>query len=308
MANLSVSSTQRLPSPPPFTENQIQTDHPTVDTEPLGSPRSAAASSAENKSTSESSTNHVKKEHGTVRRIRPGTRSIDIATGPPLIPLGELDSAFQLQEHLSALIASSTSRPSGGLGSEEHTVPLSKTDCDAISTVPEGVDERLWCYELTRRLTRDLNILVVALIRDGCTATSCPEMRADEWQYLCAAHDPPRSCCAIDYITHTLDNAAMILCSTKYFPSRLSLTGNGTKHLSSIFRRLYRIFAHAWFQHRDVFWEVEREYGLYLVSSPSASSILANSSISSSKPSPNTTASSPKTTSPSLQKPRTSKP
>ena len=42
------------------------------------------------------------------------------------------------------------------------------------------------------------------------------------------------------------------------------MTAQGGKHLSSIFRRLYRIFAHAWFQHREVFWEVEGEWGLYL--------------------------------------------
>jgi hypothetical protein len=126
------------------------------------------------------------------------------------------------------------------------------------------VEENLWCYELTRRLTRDLNVLIVALLHDKCTATSCPEMRASEWQYLCAVHDSPQSCCAIDYSTHTLDHAATMLTSTKYFPSRLSLHQASVKHLASIFRRLYRIFAHAWFQHRHVFWEVEGEYGLYL--------------------------------------------
>jgi hypothetical protein len=36
------------------------------------------------------------------------------------------------------------------------------------------------------------------------------------------------------------------------------------RHLTNIFRRLYRIFAHAWFQHRDVFWEVEGHDGLYV--------------------------------------------
>lgn len=36
------------------------------------------------------------------------------------------------------------------------------------------------------------------------------------------------------------------------------------RHLTNIFRRLYRIFAHAWFQHRDVFWEVEGNDGLYI--------------------------------------------
>lgn len=57
-----------------------------------------------------------------------------------------------------------------------------------------------------------------------------------------------------------------MLCTTRYFPSRLSLAPGSIKHLGSIFRRLYRIFAHAWFQHRNVFWDVESEFGLYLVS------------------------------------------
>jgi hypothetical protein len=98
-------------------------------------------------------------------------------------------------------------------------------------------------------------------------------MRASEWQYLCAVHDPPKSCCAIDYSCHTLDFAANMLTSSKNFPSRLSLgvnsesgggTQQGLRHLTNIFRRLYRIFAHAWFQHRAMFWQVEGEYGLYI--------------------------------------------
>lgn len=36
------------------------------------------------------------------------------------------------------------------------------------------------------------------------------------------------------------------------------------RHLTNIFRRLYRIFAHAWFQHREVFWQVEGHEGLYI--------------------------------------------
>lgn len=173
--------------------------------------------------------------------------------------LSDLDSAFQLQEHLASLITSITN-PAGS----NRTFPLSRADCQRLATPPDGVEETLWCYELTRRLTRDLNVLIVALLNDKCTASTCPEMRASEWQYLCAVHESPQSCCAIDYSTHTLDQAATMLTSTKYFPSRLSLHQASVKHLASIFRRLYRIFAHAWFQHRHVFWEVEGEHGLYL--------------------------------------------
>jgi hypothetical protein len=96
-------------------------------------------------------------------------------------------------------------------------------------------------------------------------------MRASEWQYLCAVHDPPKACCAIDYCCHTLDSAANVLTSQKHFPSRMSLSAetDGSSHLqlkqlTNIFRRVYRIFAHAWFQHRDVFWKVESKTGLYV--------------------------------------------
>jgi hypothetical protein len=37
------------------------------------------------------------------------------------------------------------------------------------------------------------------------------------------------------------------------------------RQLTNIYRRVYRIFAHAWFQHRDVFWKVEGRTGLYIL-------------------------------------------
>lgn len=96
-------------------------------------------------------------------------------------------------------------------------------------------------------------------------------MRASEWQYLCAVHDPPKSCSAIAYSYHTLDWAANTLSSQKYFPSRLSLGGDGPgarqqaeRQITNIFRRTYRIFAHTWFQHRQLYWKIENEEGLYI--------------------------------------------
>lgn len=41
--------------------------------------------------------------------------------------------------------------------------------------------------------------------------------------------------------------------------------GAGVKHLVNIFRRLHRIFAHAWFQHKGVFWQIEGQTGLYVL-------------------------------------------
>ena len=143
----------------------------------------------------------------------------------------------------------------------------------SLAEPPPGVERGIWLYELCRFLTQKANAIAVGLFTDDppCSATTCPEMRASEWQYLCAAHDPPKSCCAIDYCCHTLDWSATQLTSSKLFPSRLAL---GTENVSSsqqlrkmteIFRRVYRIFAHAWFQHREVFWKVENKMGLYVL-------------------------------------------
>lgn len=143
-----------------------------------------------------------------------------------------------------------------------------------LANPPEGVDRSLWLYELCRLLVMKANSLIVAFFdeKPPCSSATCPEMRASEWQYLCAVHDPPKSCCAIDYCCHTLDWAANVLTSQKNFPSRLTLgsetTGGsqqGLRQLTNVFRRVYRIFAHAWFQHRQSFWEVEGREGLYIL-------------------------------------------
>jgi len=37
----------------------------------------------------------------------------------------------------------------------------------------------------------ELNDLVVLLMPE-CNETTCPEMKVEEWQYLCAAHPAPQ--------------------------------------------------------------------------------------------------------------------
>lgn len=181
----------------------------------------------------------------------------------------QLDSPFQLQEHLKALHYSKT-RPSS-----LHEVPIDRESAAQIANAPAGVDRALWLYELCRFLINKCNDLIIGFLFDSppCSASTCPEMRASEWQFLCAVHEMPKSCCAIDYCCHTLDWAANTVTSSKIFPSRLSLSSGdhnedhhaGVKHLTNIFRRLHRIFAHAWFQHREVFWRIEGETGLYVL-------------------------------------------
>nr|DBA20132.1 TPA: hypothetical protein GDO54_015857 [Pyxicephalus adspersus] len=69
-----------------------------------------------------------------------------------------------------------------------------RTDCSNIDRIlepPEGQDEGVWKYEHLRQFCLELNGLAVKL--------QCP---------------------AIDYTRHTLDGAACLLNSNKYFPSR----------------------------------------------------------------------------------------
>ena len=255
MAAVSPSSSPRLPSPPPIAEDQLGPASPLFSDDGSKFP----------------SINNV--NSGASRRIRPGTKAEDMAEGPPLVELSDIDSAFQLTEHLKALHYSHT-HPA-----DSDTVqPITHDIARELCAPPSGTSKDIWLYELGRFLIQKTNAIIVALFSDSppCSAHTCPEMRASEWQYLCAVHEPPKSCCAIDYCCHTLDWAATTLTSSKMFPSRLGLgSGSGMtsgdkvlaqqmKEIKNIFRRVYRIYAHAWFQHRDVFWRVEGKTGLYV--------------------------------------------
>lgn len=240
----------RLPSPPPPAEIQIGPKSP-------GLPADQESQQMEQTILNANSR----------RRIHPGTKSADMAAGPPLVPLNELDSAFQLQEHLAALHYYHTAN---------NTRPITREIASLLATPPPSTDKTLWLYELCRFLVAQCNSLIVGFLFDTppCSYNTCPEMRASEWQFLCAVHEQPKSCCAIDYCCHTLDWAANVVTNPKLFPSRFVALSGGDgpghdkntalKNLVNVFRRLHRIFAHAWFQHRGVFWSVEGQTGLYV--------------------------------------------
>lgn len=253
----SLSSSPRAYSPPPAPEVQI------------AGPQSPASIGEPGPMIQEAD-DPAKLDQEATRRIRPGTKAVDMASGPPLIPLSQLDSPFQLQEHLKALHyehTRSTTDPTA-------TVALTHETALLIATPPATVDRSLWLYELSRFLAQHTNDLLVALltkIDPACSAATCPEMRASEWQYLCAVHEAPKACCAIDYSSHTLDWAANVLTDVKLFPSRMTLGPQDSaahqtavRNITNVMRRVYRIYAHAWFQHREgVFWPFEGSGGIY---------------------------------------------
>ena len=132
-----------------------------------------------------------------------------------------------------------------------------------ILTKPEGYqDDGVWQYEHLRQICMEMNHLLV-LMQNDCNGRLCQEMKVGEWLFLCAAHPTPQSCSAMDYMIHTLDGATALLNSNKHFPSRICIPDASLNHFQSIMRRIYRNFAHAWFQHKEIFIEFENETHLY---------------------------------------------
>ncbi|PVD30822.1 hypothetical protein C0Q70_10097 [Pomacea canaliculata] len=177
-----------------------------------------------------------------VRRNRPGTKSKDWCNWPDE-SFEEMDSTLAVQQFIQQAIRRDVSK------------------VEEILTPPDGQDEGVWKYEHLRQFCMELNGLAVKLQASGdCNPETCTQMTATEqWIFLCAAHKTPKECPAIDYTRHTLDGAACLLNSNKYFPSRVSIKESSVAKLGSVCRRVYRIFSHAYFHHRALFDEYENE-------------------------------------------------
>ncbi|XP_052809604.1 MOB-like protein phocein [Mya arenaria] len=185
----------------------------------------------------------IESEDSIIRRNRPGTKSQAWCSWPDE-SFEEMDSTLAVQQFIQQLIARDASR------------------VDEILTPPEGQDEGVWKYEHLRQFCMELNGIAVKL-QTECNPETCTQMTATEqWIFLCAAHKTPKECPAIDYTRHTLDGAACLLNSNKYFPSRVSIKESSVAKLGSVCRRVYRIFSHAYFHHRALFDEYENETSL----------------------------------------------
>lgn len=82
--SISPSTSPRLPSPPPFPEVQIAPKSPIY-----GTTGSIAAQDADEA---------AMLKIGATRRIRPGTKASEMASGPPLVPLSEVRSLHRSRE------------------------------------------------------------------------------------------------------------------------------------------------------------------------------------------------------------------
>ena len=173
-----------------------------------------------------------------LRRNRPGTKSSSFCRWTEE-SFDEMDSTLAVQQFV------------------QQSTRKDVADVDDILSAPETQDEGVWKYEHLRQFCMELNGLAVMLQME-CAPDTCTQMTATEqWIFLCAAHKTPKECPAIDYTRHTLDGAACLLNSNKYFPSRVSIKESSVAKLGSVCRRVYRIFSHAYFHHRQIFDDFE---------------------------------------------------
>jgi len=146
----------------------------------------------------------------------------DISTSVP--PLSSLDGPFQLAEYLSLKIRNDphvvkalVEVPSGDgsvVGKPERDVvrfcltsfsPSLIVLCSGFTSTSGMIERRSSSQaDEGRRIPIDLTPLLTQLL-GICVRESCPQMKADEWLYLCVAHGGggTEDCCAIDYILHT---------------------------------------------------------------------------------------------------------
>ncbi|KAF8680411.1 Mob1/phocein family [Rhizoctonia solani] len=178
---------------------------------------------------------------GKVQRLRRGA-SLEHVYTPADLHFGHIDSAFQSQEYIAQLIRQ-----------DPH-------DVQKIVTPPKSDDEKssvddgCWLYEQLRRLAQDLTYPLITNLQLECNRDTCPEMKAGEWLYLCVAHGNA----AGGHIQALLRDRLY-----RTYIGQLSVPQSSYRHFSSLARRLSRIFAHAYYHHRELFSQAEAESSLY---------------------------------------------
>lgn len=147
----------------------------------------------------------------------------------------------------------------------QQQIRIDPSNIDIILTPPDSQEEGVWKYEHLRQFCMELNGLAVELQAE-CLPDTCSQMTSTEqWIFLCAAHKTPKECPAIDYTRHTLDGAACLLNSNKYFPSRVNIKESSVAKLGSVCRRVYRIFSHAYYHHQNIYNRFEVKYSKYKI-------------------------------------------
>jgi hypothetical protein len=117
-------------------------------------------------------------------------------------------------------------------------------------------------YEWTRAF-HTLFSEIITELGEVCDSKTCPKITAGpDWEYICMNHDNLKNitCTDIDYCTHTLDTNILLLTNPIYFPDREKISYHSAKALPKIVRYFYRMLAHTYCHHKNLFDSLEEKY------------------------------------------------
>ncbi|KAA6399119.1 MAG: putative Mob1/phocein [Streblomastix strix] len=128
---------------------------------------------------------------------------------------------------------------------------------------PEEIPKFQWIYEQMRVFVIEIAQFAREL-ESICTSSTCELMNAGNFVYQCESHQQPQSCCAIDYISHTIESVWQQLNNEEIFQDRRNITEQNFLALQGMATRLYRVFSHVYFQHTAKFTDYEGRTYLHL--------------------------------------------
>lgn len=129
--------------------------------------------------------------------------------------------------------------------------------------LPIGVSENEWIAARTVLIWQEV-LWVAAVLEDICTPESCPKMSAGQrisyaWQVPGSTH-PPEKCCAPQYVQQCLDWVLPKLRDPKFIPhDGQPFPANFKGDMQQLHKRFFRIYAHTYMHHYQVFRDHEAE-------------------------------------------------
>eukprot|EP01083_Nonionella_stella_P291465 991778_1 len=185
----------------------------------------------------------------TKKRVYPGMKLSEIFQYEPT-PISEKETLFSMSEYIKELVLNDY------------------TNVEKIIDIPRDLSAsngRLqYQIESMKYFLIEVVYFVVYLSAE-CNNTNCNKMQAtSKFRYRCSAHRKPKDCNAIQYCVHTLDlfteklnNKEYNVCSPNYnkIPEK-----KAKKDIGDLCRRVYRIFAHAFFHHQQLFDHYESKH------------------------------------------------
>ncbi|KAH0790102.1 MOB kinase activator-like 1A [Histomonas meleagridis] len=132
---------------------------------------------------------------------------------------------------------------------------LGSENLEASVKCPPGRDVNDWLSMNTLEFYNELN-LFYSIVEDKCTTESCPHMSAGNYQYYwedSAQYKKPTDLPAHKYMELLVDWITQLLNNPDIFPDDpiIPYPPDFLKIVSKIFRRMFRIYAHIYFHHKD---------------------------------------------------------